>query len=58
MSAADILLALSELDLRERLIFRLAVFGGLRVGGGLLGYHFRAPISGRPRIVDGGTGAH
>jgi integrase len=32
MSAADILLALSELDLRERLIFRLAVFGGLRPG--------------------------
>ena len=28
-----------------------------RVGGGLLGYHFRAPISGMPRIVDGGTGA-
>ena len=28
------------------------------VGGGLLGYHFRAPISGRPRIMDGGTGAH
>jgi hypothetical protein len=27
------------------------------VGGGLLGYHFRAAISGMPRIVDGGTGA-
>jgi integrase len=32
MSAADILLALRELDLRERLIFRLAVFGGMRPG--------------------------
>ena len=32
MSTADILLALSELDLRERLIFRLAVFGGMRPG--------------------------
>ena len=32
MSPADILLALSVLELRERLIFRLAVFSGMRPG--------------------------
>ena len=32
MAAVDILLALRELDQRERLIFRLAVFGGMRPG--------------------------
>jgi integrase len=32
LSSAEIRLALSELELRERLIFRLAIFGGMRPG--------------------------